>query len=355
MQKGFSMNDSNSDRPDHPPANQPPQVVVQIPDQNRSRWMFRIVLALLIFSLMYNLQFAARQEAYYSAGGSIQEKFHSGSRLAQQRIVRIEVSGTIMPPFTDNVLRMIKQARDDDNVRGVLLLVNSPGGLVTDSHQIYHELTKLSAVKPVYVSMGAMAASGGLYISMGAGTDARIFAEPTTWTGSIGVIIPRYNIQELASKLGISAESIKTGPLKDSLSPFRDLSEEDLRVWTEIIEEGFDRFKEIIAQNRKMLAREDVDRLATGQIYTARQAKENGLIDEIGFEQDALEALAASLGLPLDDVRVVTYKGPPSLLDILGGNVAAQSPAEQWRDWMELTVPRAMYYCSWLPAMPGAR
>ncbi|HSG69025.1 MAG TPA: ATP-dependent Clp protease proteolytic subunit, partial [Planctomycetaceae bacterium] len=153
-----------------------PQVVVQIPDQNKSAWKIRVLLILLIFSVFYNFQSVARQEEYYSAASSVQEKYHSGSRTVKTRIARIVVSGTIMPPFTSNTLKAIKHAREDENVKGVMLVVNSPGGLVTDSHQIYHELKKLSAVKPVYVSMGSMAASGGYYISMGAGKDAKIFA-----------------------------------------------------------------------------------------------------------------------------------------------------------------------------------
>lgn len=341
--------------PNKQPESSPPQVVVQIPDQNKSTWKVRVLLILLLFSVFYNFQAVARHEEYYSAAHSVQEKYHSGSRTAKPRIVRIVVSGTIMPPFTSNTLKTIKQAIDDEDVKGVLLVVNSPGGLVTDSHQIYHELKKLSKVKPVYVSMGSMAASGGYYISMGAGKDAKIFAEPTTWTGSIGVIIPRYNLTELADKVGISSEALKTGALKDSMSPFREMTEEDIKVWTEIMNEGFVRFKDIIAENRETLDPEDVDLLATGQVYTAAQAKQNGMIDEIGFEEDALEALAGHLQLKLDDVRVVTYQGPPNLLDILSGNMTAKSAPEQWRDWMELTVPRAMYYCSWLPVIPGVQ
>src|SRR5207248_4028218 len=106
---------------------------------------------------------------------------------------------------------IIKKAKEDANVKGVLLAVDSPGGTVTDSHKIYHQLKELSEKKPVFVSMGSLAASGGYFVAMGAGTQAKIYAEPTTWTGSIGVIIPHYEVTELAEKAGIKALPLKTG------------------------------------------------------------------------------------------------------------------------------------------------
>jgi protease-4 len=103
-----------------------------------------------------------------------------------------------MTPFSDRVIKTIKKVRDDKDVKGVLLAVDSPGGTVTNSHQIYHELKKLAEQKPVVVSMGSLAASGGYFVAMGAGPKGKIFAEPTTWTGSIGVIIPHYEVTEVA-------------------------------------------------------------------------------------------------------------------------------------------------------------
>lgn len=335
------------------PQSQTPQVVVNVPDQQKSAWKWKLVMFVLFISIMLNFQLVALNTTLNTETASVQEVHHSGDEEAEAKIVRIVVSGTIMAPFTEEVIEAIKEASKKEDVKGVVLVVDSPGGLVTDSHQIYHELKKLSEKKPIYVSMKDMAASGGYYISMGIGTKGKIYAEPTTWTGSIGVILPRYNAQEMAQKLGVEPEPIRTGPLKGSLSPFRDMTEEERLVWNEIIDDSFQRFLSVIADNRENLEKADVAALATGQVYTATQAKANGLVDEIGFEEDVIEALKKQLGL--EQVNVVTYTGPPTLMDVLMGNVQANSPQEQWRSLMEMTVPKAMYYCSWMPLTPVSR
>ena len=141
-------------------------------------------------------------------------------------------------------MKAIEQARTDDHVKGVVLVVDSPGGLVADSHEIYHELRKLNQEhhKPIYVSMRRLAASGGYYVSMGAGPDGLLFAEPTTWAGSIGVIIPHYDVSGLADKLGVKEDSPKTGEFKDTLSIFRPVSAADKELWKPILDDSLDRF-----------------------------------------------------------------------------------------------------------------
>lgn len=316
-----------------------------------SGWAVRILVILLVISVFYNLQSVAEKQEYYSAETPVRETFHSGDKDAEARIARIVVSGTIMPPYTKSTIAAVKRAREDDRVKGAVLVVNSPGGLVSDSNQIYRELELLAEKKPVYVAMKDLAASGGYYISMGIGPKGKIFAEPTTWTGSIGVIIPRFDMTELAGKAGVKVDPLKTGPLKDSLSPFREMTEQDLAVWGEILDDAFSRFVKIIADNRENLSEDQVRKLATGQIYTATQAKANGLVDEIGFEDEAIDALQKHV--KLSKARIVTYTSPPTFLDLVTGNAKASTPSEQWRSWMELTVPRAMYYFSWLPVAPG--
>ncbi|MCA9084172.1 MAG: signal peptide peptidase SppA [Planctomycetaceae bacterium] len=255
-----------------------------------------------------------------------------------------------MPPYTDRWIDQVRRATEDDAVAGVLLSVDSPGGLVADSHQIYHELQKLASKKPIFVAMKRLAASGGYYVAMGAGIDGRIFVEPTTWTGSIGVIIPRYNARDLAEKVGVFAEPLTTGPLKDTLSPFRDITEQEREVWDAIIKDSFDRFVGVIAENRPKLDEEAVRTLATGQIYTASQAIESGLVDLIGYEEDAIKALAERTGA--SDYQVVEYRSDASIFDLLLGASAKQpSVVEQLLD---AAVPRALYHCSWNPIVPGA-
>ncbi|MCL4110319.1 UNVERIFIED_CONTAM: hypothetical protein GTU68_006596 [Idotea baltica] len=253
-----------------------------------------------------------------------------------------------MPPFTERWRDQIEAAGKDDSVKGVLLVVDSPGGLVADSHQIYHDLQKLKLKKPIYVSMKRLAASGGYYVSMGGGPETKIFVEPTTWTGSIGVIIPRYNATELAGKIGVKVEPLTTGPLKDTLSPFRDLTDQERDVWKAIMDDSFDRFVNVIHENRTPLTEEAVRALATGQIYTANQAIENGMADEIGYEEDALEALAKAAGLTT--YKTIQYTSPTSFVDVLLGS--AEAPASPMEQLLDAATPKALYYCSWNPWVP---
>jgi len=308
-----------------------------------------ILLGLLAASVMMNLLLIFGSAVGTAPTNSVRQVHRSGNAGASHKVAVISFSGTIMPPFTDRWIEQIKDATEDETIKGVLLEIDSPGGLVADSHQIYHELQKLREEKPVYVAMKRMAASGGYYIAMGAGPDARIYAEPTTWTGSIGVIIPRYNAAELAQKVGIKTEPLATGPLKGSLSPFRDLRDDEREVWDAIIDESFQRFLNVIADNRSNLDKDAVQALATGQVYTSNQAIENGLVDESGFTEDAIEALATSIGL--NDYGVIDYTTPPGLIDIVLGN--AQASPSILDQLMEAGVPRAFYYCSWNPMIPA--
>ena len=308
-----------------------------------------ILLGLLAASVMMNLLLTAGSVMTDLKTGSVRQIHRAGTVGASDKLAVIQVTGTIMPPFTDRWLKQIRDVVEDDAVKGVLLEIDSPGGLVADSHQLYHELQKLRAVKPVYVAMKRMAASGGYYIAMGAGPNTQVFAEPTTWTGSIGVILPRYNAAELASKIGVRSEPLVTGPLKGSLSPFRDLREDELLVWEAIIDDSFRRFLSVIVDNRSNLNADDVEALATGQVFTAAQALENGLIDQTGFADDAITALADSLGL--SEYEVVDYASPVGLINLLLGRL--ESPPNLMDQLMDAGVPRAFYYCSWHPVIPG--
>ena len=316
----------------------------------------RLLLVLLLGSIMMNLMFIFTSTLGAASGGdgatgTVQHIHHSGNRSAKAKLAVINFSGTIMPPYTSRWLEQIKEAIKDDSVKGVLLSIDSPGGLVADSHQLYHELQKLQKVKPIYVAMKRLAASGGYYIAMGIGEDGKIFAEPTTWTGSIGVIIPRYNASELATKIGVKVEPLATGPLKDSLNPFRDLSESEEGVWDAIMKDSFDRFVGVIEENRAELNDEQVRALATGQIYTTNQAIENGLVDEIGYEEDALAALAESLSL--SEFEAVEYSSPKTLVDLLLSG-KADVPRNLLEEVLDATAPKALYYCSWNPWVPSA-
>jgi len=311
------------------------------------RWC--LMLALLV-SIVMNIVLWSLSTDWFGDSGNVRESFHAGNKSAKSKLAIIEISGTIMPPFTNRTLRAIKQAKDDDNVKGVLLQIDSPGGFVADSHQIYHRLKELAETKPIVVSMKSLAASGGYYVAMGAGENGRIFAEPTTWTGSIGVIIPRYEFVGLKEKLGIDSKPLKTGEFKDALNPFSPLTEREKAVWDNILNQAFERFVTVIEKNRKPLNREKVVKLATGQIYTADDALKFGLIDAIGYEDDALKELAEVADVT--DPRIVKYEHNTGLMDLILGSKAQLDPAVQWRNWLESTVPREMFYFSWAPIVP---
>lgn len=310
----------------------------------------RLLSAVLAASILLNIMLIFSAAANTAGTSSeIRQLHHSGDESAESKIAVINFSGTIMPPYTERWLEQIQQAADDSNVKAVLLSIDSPGGLVADSHQLYHELQKLREKKPIYVAMKRLAASGGYYIAMGIGAQGRIFVEPTTWTGSIGVIIPRYNASELASKIGVTVEPLATGPLKDSLNPFRPLTDQERDVWDAVLQDSFERFVEVIADNRSGLTEEQVRTLATGQIYTASQALENGMVDEVGYEEDAIRKLAASLQLA--DYEAIEYSSNTSLMELLLSG-SADPPRGVMEELLDAAVPRAMYYCSWNPWIP---
>lgn len=322
-----------------------PSPVVRVEIVHPRRWWGRLLLALLVLSALLNLVLLAANALTVGGSASGDETFVSGDATSTDKIAILEISGTIMPPFTARTLKTIDAFIADDNIKGVLLSVDSPGGFVADSHQIYARLIKLRQKKPIFVSMGRIAASGGYYVAMGAGPEGQIFAEPTTWTGSIGVIIPRYDVSKLAADYGVKSEPLVTGEFKDSLSPFREMTAAEETLWREIMADSFDRFKGVIDEGRGNLTLEQIAPLATGRIFTANQALAVGLIDKIGFEEDAIEAL--KVHLKLTSVRVVRHQYPQTLLDTLLSSQAQAKPIDPLQQLLDASTPRAMYFCGW--------
>jgi protease-4 len=184
---------------------------------------------------------------------------------------------------------------------------------------------------------------------MGIGEQGRIYVEPTTWTGSIGVIIPRFNATELVEQFGVRSEPLVTGPLKDTLNPFRDMTDQEKTVWGAIMEDAFGRFVSVIADNRTELDEAAVRELATGQIYTANQAIENHMVDKIGYVEDAVADLAQLL--KLDSYDAFEYRSTPGLIDLVLGAQASQ-PKTISDQILQASVPQALYYASWNPWIP---
>ncbi|MCA9011387.1 MAG: signal peptide peptidase SppA [Planctomycetaceae bacterium] len=314
---------------------------------NRSSWFRRCMGGVFAASLLLNVWFFWKP--FTGRAQRIPEQHLFGTAGVAERIAIINFEGTISPPFTARWLKVLERAREDDSVRGVVLAIDSPGGFVADSHQLYREIQRLASAKPVYVAMKRIAASGGYYIAMGIGESGRIYVEPTTWTGSIGVIIPRYNATELVQKIGVKSEPLVTGPLKDTLNPFRDMTERETAVWAAIMEDAFSRFVSVIADNRSDLDMAAVRELATGQIYTANQAIENHLVDKIGYVEEAVADLSQSLQLRSYDA--FEYHTSSGLIDLIL-DTEVEPPRTVSEQILQASVPQAMYYASWNPWIP---
>lgn len=195
---------------------------------------------------------------------------------------------------SEDIMSQIRQAAKDPSVKAVVLRVNSPGGGVAATQEITRELDRLQETgKPLVVSMGDSAASGGYWVSAAAD---KIFANKGTTTGSIGVIMTLQNMEELYEKIGIDFEVYKSGPHKDIGSSSREVTQEESELLQEIVDELFEEFVTVVAEGRDM-PRQEVEALATGRVLTGQQALEAGLVDEIGNYYDAVDAAATMVGI----------------------------------------------------------
>ena len=212
-----------------------------------------------------------------------------------------------------DIVRQLKKYRENASVKAIVLRIESPGGGVAASQEIYEEVKKTrDGGQPVVVSMGAVAASGGYYVSCGA---SRIVANPGTLTGSIGVIFQFYHVNDLLAKLGIDAATYKTGKFKDSGSPFRNPTADDRRYFDQLLADVYDQFVDVVSEERH-LPRKEVVRYADGRVFTGRQALELGLVDTLGTYEDAI-AIAGKLGGIKGKPRIVKEVKRRGLLDVL--------------------------------------
>jgi protease IV len=288
-----------------------PQIIIQQKSSTFGRFG-KWLLAALVVAVMLCISFYNRYSSYFSPADAPQERFHSLSRTATKKIAIIEVSGPIYEGEDSFAMQQIKRVREDDNVVGVVLRITSPGGTVTGSDYIYHHLRELVEQRkiPLVVSMGSVCASGGYYIAMAVGSEPNsIFAEPTTWTGSIGVIIPHFDVSSGLSKLGISEDSIASAPLKAMGAPTRPMSEAERKILQGLVDASFKEFKEIVVSGRPKFKDDKaaLDKVTTGQIFTAHQALDDGLVDKIGFIEAAIARATELAGESADTVRCVKY------------------------------------------------
>ncbi len=358
--------------PQHPPIDPPaaadPPLATPVaysaptyPPPPRSRIWVRLLFALVLFgffgSVLLNLGLLALSGVgTLDAETSVRERYFSHERRAPNKIAIISVSGTIIDG-EGIVKQQIERAMKDDALKAVVLRVDSPGGTITGSDYIYHHLCELTRQRdiPLVVSMGGLAASGGYYVSMAVGdTPNTIFAEPTTWTGSIGVIIPRFDFSKLLNENGIEEDAIASHRLKGMGSFAKPLTDEEREILQGLVDESFQQFKDIVKKGRPKFRKDAaaLDKLATGQVYTATQALESGLVDEIGFVEKAVDRAIELAGLSAEQVSVVKYEPQPTLADLLLGAQARQSSFDLPM-LLNLTAPRAYYLCSRIPPLLG--
>ena len=245
----------------------------------------------------------------------------SNGLMSGQRIALVSVSGPIMDP--EPALEWIRKVERDPMIAGVLLRVDSPGGGAAASQEIYSALRILAQKKPVAVSMGSLAASGGLMVSMAGG---RVFANASTVTGSIGVRMDIPQLQGLMGKIGVGQETITTAPYKDAGSYMRPLSTEQRDYFKKVLDDMHQQFVDIVADGRHM-DHARAAALASGEIFTGREAVQLGLVDELGGQQAALAWLSEQCGVPAERKLVTRPKEggwlPRSLKTMLGVDLSA--------------------------------
>ncbi|MBX6378782.1 MAG: signal peptide peptidase SppA [Clostridia bacterium] len=252
-------------------------------------WTRVLVIGLAVIAL------AATAVAWLAPGSA------AGRMAAAPAVAIVYVEGTLggggmtgAGVSATDVMDQLRRARESGAVRAVVLRLDTPGGSAAAAQEIAAEVERLRASgKPVVVSMGDVAASGGYWI---AAVADRIVASPATVTGSIGVIMDVPNLRALLERLGVAVDTVKSGPHKDIGSPLRSLSEEERRILQGMVNDIYEQFVDAVARGRR-LPRERVYALADGRVFTGRQAQENGLVDQLGNLPDAVEAAAELAGL----------------------------------------------------------
>jgi protease-4 len=224
----------------------------------------------------------------------------------------------LLGPIVDSkeTIEEIRNYVKDASIKAVVLRIDSPGGAVAPSQEIYEEVRKAAAKKKIVVSMGSVAASGGYYIASPA---TKIVANPGTLTGSIGVIMEIPNLEGLMNKIGVKTEVIKSGSHKDIASIFRGIKKEDREILQGVLDNVHEQFITAVAEGRNM-PREDVKKIADGRVFTGEQALEIGLVDQLGNLEDAEKTAANLAGIKGEPV-VVTKKEGLSLINLLRGTV----------------------------------
>lgn len=248
----------------------------------------------------------------------------------RKKIARIEITGAIAANTRKDVLKALNTVKEK-KFPALLLRIDSPGGTVGDSQEIYYALKDLSKTVQIVASFGNISASGGVYIGMGC---PQIMANPGTITGSIGVILRGNNLERLLEKVGVSFQVIKSGPYKDILSPDRELLPEEKMILQDLIDNSYQQFVETVAAARN-LSVEQVKSFADGRIFTGQQALTLGVVDRLGTEEDARRWAAELAGLDPEKAECETIEEPKSLLQRFTRSQAPNPAIASALEWWE--------------------
>jgi protease-4 len=254
------------------------KIIIKRP--KKELWMWRVAFVAITSFFIFNKMSDKKQE------------------ITEDCIVRTKVYGEIF--YDDNVLANINSLADNDKIKGVLLQVDSPGGTITGSEALYKAFKELKTKKPLVVSVQNFAASGGYMVAMAAD---KIFAYETSALGSIGVIAESFEVTDLAEKIGVKFLNFKSSPLKGVPSIFEKNSDEANKSLQSFIDEMQSIFKDMVHESRPAIDKDKLDLICNGMAYSGRQAVNNGLIDGIGTEQAAMDALKEKVktDLPVND------------------------------------------------------
>ena len=257
-------------------------------------------------------------------------------KKTQKQIARIEITGAIASETRKRILKAFKII-EDKKFPALLLRIDSPGGTVGDSQEIFAALQRLQLEKNIQVvaSFGNISASGGVYIGVGA---KHIVANPGTITGSIGVILRGNNLERLLDKVGVSFKVVKSGPYKDILAFDRELTPEEERILQDLIDTSYQQFVETVARGRNLEV-ETVKNFADGRVFTGQQALELGLVDRLGTEEDARRWLAELAGLDPNKTECYNIEEPKPLINrLIPGRSQTKSSIGNTIDWMQFDL-----------------
>ncbi len=324
------MNDAVPPQPILPPILA--STAISPPRRRRDRlwlWIFRVLSLMLNAGFFAYLHFINR-EGRPERGTPFVERYLSGDEDSANKIATIRLEGLISTAvdghmgydgMVGDLREQIRLAVEDEEVRAIILRIDSPGGEVLASDQIYRMVREARRKKPVVCSMGSVAASGGFYAAMGANW---IIADDLTITGSIGVIMETLNYKDLFGKIGLKSMVFKSGKYKDILNGARDTTPEEMDLVQNLIMETYDQFLNVVATERKLDAQALREGLADGRILSGKQALAAKLVDQTGTFQDAVRK-ARELA-KISDARVFDYVVPFSWRNMLGMFAESRAP-----------------------------